>query len=128
MPVKHSKKGIFQKGNINHTAVFASLSNETRLRCLDLAARHEEVCVCEVVDALGIPQPTISKAFKTLREAGLVTDRRDASWTYYRLNDAVPEWLADIVRTTIDDLSRSKTYIDDEYRFERSGVREAETC
>ena len=125
---KHSKKGIFQDRNIDHTAVFASLSNETRLRCLYLAARHAEVCVCEVVDALRIPQPTISKAFKTLKEAGLVTDRRDAGWTYYRLNDAVPDWMADVLRTTIDELSGSKTYIDDENRFEKSAVRETEIC
>ena len=125
---RRAKKGICQDWNISHTAVFASLSNETRLRCLYLTVRHEEVCVCEVVDALGISQPTISKAFKALKEAGLVTDRRDANWTYFRLNKAVPGWVTEVIGSTIEGLSGAMPYVGDENRFEKSVVRETETC
>lgn len=125
---KNANKGICQDWNISHTAIFASLSNETRLRCLYLTARHDEVCVCEVVDALGIPQPTISKGFKALKEAGLVRDRRDANWIYYRLNDAVPEWVTDVIESTIEGLSKATPYVDDEVRFEKSAVRESVVC
>tara|TARA_R110002096_G_scaffold6206_4_gene28560 strand:- start:33129 stop:33389 length:261 start_codon:yes stop_codon:yes gene_type:complete len=86
------------------------------------------VCVCEVVDALGIPQPTISKAFKTLKDAGLVTDRRDANWTYYRLNDAAPAWVTEIIDSTIEGLATAAPYLDDENRFATSAMRESETC
>ncbi len=126
--MKHAAQRTCQNWNIPHTAVFASLSNKTRLRCLYLAAIHDEVCVCEVVDALGIPQPTISKAFKTLKDAGLVTDRRDANWTYYRLNDAAPAWVTEIIDSTIEGLATAAPYLDDENRFATSAMRESETC
>jgi ArsR family transcriptional regulator len=86
------------------------------------------VCVCEVVDALGISQPTISKAFKALKEAGLVSDRRDANWIYFRLNEDVPEWVTAVIESTIEGLSSSTPYIDDENRFEKSVIRESEIC
>lgn len=84
--------------------------------------------MCEVVDALGIPQPTVSKAFKTLREAGLVADRRDANWIYFRLNETVPAWIADVIETTVTDLAGRRSYADDERRFERSRIRETTVC
>jgi DNA-binding transcriptional ArsR family regulator len=95
---------------------------------LYLAVRQTEVCVCEAVDALGIPQPTISRAFRTLKEAGLVTDRRDANWIYYRLSEELPDWVSEILHTTIDELSSAQAYIADEKRFEKSRAREAEAC
>jgi DNA-binding transcriptional ArsR family regulator len=93
-----------------------------------LAANHREVCVCEVVDALGISQPTVSKAFKALKEAGLVADRRDANWIYYRLNEAAPEWVSEVVHTTIDALSGGAAYVADGTRFEKSRIRETQDC
>ncbi|MGH8223448.1 MAG: ArsR/SmtB family transcription factor [Woeseiaceae bacterium] len=108
--------------------MFAALSNETRLRCLYLAARQREVCVCEVVDTLKIAQPAASKAFKALKDVGLVSDRRDANWIYYRLNRSMPGWMKVIVKATINDLGRSNLYVADERRFERSRVREQEVC
>jgi ArsR family transcriptional regulator len=114
--------------NIDHTELFAILSNETRLRCLYLAARHPEVCVCEVVNALGIAQPTASKALNALKAAGLVKDRRDANWIYYRLNDSMPGWIKAIVHATVDQLARSKMYLADEKRFRKSRARAMEAC
>jgi ArsR family transcriptional regulator, arsenate/arsenite/antimonite-responsive transcriptional repressor len=114
--------------NIDHTELFATLSNETRLRCLYLAARHREVCVCEVVDTLGIAQPTASKALNALKAAGLVKDRRDANWIYYRLNESMPMWIEAIVDATVDQLARSKTYLADEKRFRKARARSAEVC
>jgi ArsR family transcriptional regulator len=114
--------------NIDHTELFATLSNETRLRCLYLAARHHEVCVCEVVDALGVAQPTASKALNALKTAGLVKDRRDANWIYYRLNDSMPTWIEVIVDATVDQLARSKRYLADENRFRKSRARNMEVC
>lgn len=114
--------------NIRAPDVFASLSNETRLRCLYLAATHGEVCVCEVVDALGIAQPTASKSLAALKAVGLVTDRRDANWSYYRLNERMPPWLAAIVQSTVASLAGSKPYATDEKRFRRSRARETAAC
>lgn len=67
-----------------------ALSDETRLKILKLV-QEDELCVCDVVRALGLSQPTISAHLAKLKRAGLVTERRQGQWTYHR---AVPEALA----------------------------------
>jgi ArsR family transcriptional regulator len=56
------------------------------LRILDILAR-QEACVCHLTEILGQRQPYVSQQLATLREAGLVTDRRDGTLIYYRLAD-----------------------------------------
>lgn len=109
--------------NIDHTQVFAALANDTRLRCLHLIAKNAEVCVCEVVEALGISQPSASKALNTLKSAGLLSDRRDANWNYYALNGAMPKWMAAIVSTTVAEVANSKAYAADQKCFQRLNLR-----
>ena len=48
--------------------------------------RGGERCVCELTDALGLGQSLLSFHLKTLKDAGLVTDRRDGRWAFYALN------------------------------------------
>ncbi|MGW5516525.1 ArsR/SmtB family transcription factor [Nocardia africana] len=73
-------------------AMFKALADPVRLRVLSaIAARAGgEACVCDVSDGLDVTQPTVSHHLKVLREAGLVTSERRASWVYYRV---VPEAL-----------------------------------
>ncbi len=73
-------------------AMFKALADPVRLRVLSaIAARAGgEACVCDVSDGLDVTQPTISHHLKILRETGLVTSERRASWVYYRV---VPEAL-----------------------------------
>jgi ArsR family transcriptional regulator len=68
-------------------AVFKGLSDPVRLRLLSMIASHEggEACVCDLTPAFDVSEPTISHHLKVLREAGLVTSERRASWVYYRL-------------------------------------------
>jgi ArsR family transcriptional regulator, arsenate/arsenite/antimonite-responsive transcriptional repressor len=65
--------------------VFRALSDENRLRLIDLL-REGEQCVCDLSEAIGASQPLLSFHLKTLKEAGLVTDRREGRWVYYALN------------------------------------------
>jgi ArsR family transcriptional regulator len=109
--------------NIDYTQVFATLGNETRLRCLHLVARNTEVCVCEVVEALNISQPAASKALNALKAAHLLTDRKDANWNYYALNGAMPEWLAAIVTATVDETANDSVFTADQKRFARLNLR-----
>jgi ArsR family transcriptional regulator len=81
-----------------------------------------------VVEALGIAQPSASKAFRALKEAGLVTDRRSANWTYYRVNEDMPGWMADIVRATIDAIAESDAYQAVDGNFQRLATRERSAC
>ena len=74
--------------------LFKALGDETRLRIVALLS-HGELCVCHLEAALGLSQPRISRHLASLRAAGVVEDRRDGSWVYYRL---VPQPDADCER------------------------------
>ncbi len=78
---------------------FKALSDETRLRILALLA-GDELCVCDLMAILNLPQSTVSRHLATLRNAGWVEDRRQGVWMYYRLSqDSEP--LADDVRALL---------------------------
>ncbi len=62
-----------------------ALSDPTRLAILD-RLRHGEQCVCNLVDAIGGGQSRLSFHLKTLKDAGLVTDRKDGRWVHYSLS------------------------------------------
>jgi ArsR family transcriptional regulator, arsenate/arsenite/antimonite-responsive transcriptional repressor len=67
------------------TARFKALSDPLRLRILD-RLRGGERCVCELTAALDAGQSLLSFHLKTLKDADLVTDRRDGRWMHYALN------------------------------------------
>ncbi len=67
--------------------VFKALSEETRLRIVKLL-EGGELCVCDIVAALGLVQPKISFHLSVLKEAGLIKDRKEGRWIHYRLNDS----------------------------------------
>ena len=65
---------------------FRALADPTRLRILSLLARHaDHVCVCDIVGAFPLEQPTISYHLKVLRDACLVSAERRGLWAYYRV-------------------------------------------
>ena len=72
--------------------LFHALSDSTRLAILEML-RDGERCVCELQDSLDAAQSRLSFHLRVLREAGLVTDRRDGRWAYYSI---VPAALADV--------------------------------
>jgi ArsR family transcriptional regulator len=71
---------------VDRARVFKALSDPTRLRLLSLIAAHAdgEVCVCDLTGEFDVTAPTISFHLRVLREAGLVTSERRATWVYYR--------------------------------------------
>jgi ArsR family transcriptional regulator len=66
--------------------IFKALSDETRLRIMALLLRSGELCVCDIMAALGLPQSTVSRHLSYLRNAGLVDDRRQGIWMHYRID------------------------------------------
>jgi ArsR family transcriptional regulator, arsenate/arsenite/antimonite-responsive transcriptional repressor len=68
------------------TSIFKALSDETRLRIIKLL-EHGELCVCDVVAALDMVQPKVSFHLRTLKEAGILTGRKDGKWIHYRIDD-----------------------------------------
>ena len=77
--------------------LFHALSDETRLAVLDML-REGERCVCDLQDALDAAQSRLSFHLKVLREAGLVSDRKEGRWSYYRINAEALEEVHDLVR------------------------------
>jgi len=80
-------------------ALFKGFADPTRLRILNLLAAGE-LCVCDLVDILGLAQPTVSRHLAYLRRSGLVTATRDWKFAHYRLapaRDAVHRTLIDCV-------------------------------
>ncbi|MGD2077008.1 MAG: metalloregulator ArsR/SmtB family transcription factor, partial [Chloroflexota bacterium] len=76
------------------TTIFAVIADPTRRRILDLLLRRPH-SVGELVDALDISQPGVSKQLRTLREAGLVHVQQEAQLRWYHLN---PEPLKELDR------------------------------
>ena len=75
MPVKPSKAA----------ALFHALSDETRLKIVERLSSGER-CVCDLTDALDSEQSRLSWHLKVLKDAGILLDRKQGRWVYYRLN------------------------------------------
>ena len=75
--------------------MFKALGDPVRLRVLSIVASGPggEACVCDLVDAFDLSQPTISHHLKVLREAGLLECERRGTWVFYRV---VPSALAQL--------------------------------
>ena len=72
--------------NLERTARwFHALADETRLQIVD-RLREGEQCVCDLTDILGTAQSLLSFHLKTLKDAGILRDRREGRWVYYSLN------------------------------------------
>ncbi len=91
-------------------ALFQTLSDPTRLRILALLAARDELCVCDLTQALKLSQPMISRHLAQLRSAELVRDRRDGIWIHYRLHPDLPGWAQAVLQTTLDGVARVEPY------------------
>jgi len=72
-------------------ALLKACADQTRLRLINLLASEGEVCVCHLVDVLGTNQPKVSRHLAYLKRVGLVADRKEGLWVYYRLADSLTE-------------------------------------
>lgn len=70
-------------------AILSALSEPTRLSAVVILSDGREHCVCELMRLLNVTQSRMSRHMQTLKQAGLVSDRRDAQWVRYRLNPAM---------------------------------------
>ena len=83
--------------HLTPTTVFKCLADETRVRIALLIAREGELCVCELTCALDESQPKISRHLAMLRSCGMLEDRRQGQWVYYRLHPQLPAWIGQIL-------------------------------
>lgn len=86
---------------LSPTDLFKSLADDTRLRIVLLLVSAGELCVCELTESLQTSQPKISRHLSLLRSTGLLLDRRQGQWVYYRLHPELPVWVLNILQQTL---------------------------
>ncbi len=80
------------------TDVFKALGDETRLRLINLFVQSgERICVCEMTDALCLPQHKVSKHLAILRNVDMVETEREGTWIYYKVNPNPTKCVADLL-------------------------------
>lgn len=112
----------------NHIKVFRALSDETRLRIINLFIKTgKNLCVCELMDALKLPQYTISKSLQVLKNSNLVYYEKEGLWVYYKLNKepAKNKLLFNFLKTYL----QTDVFSEDEERInQRLSLRENDKC
>jgi ArsR family transcriptional regulator len=86
--------------------IFKTLSDETRLRIMSLLITGQELCVCDIIAVLDLPQSTVSRHLAYLRNSNLLEDRRQGIWMYYRINQDIEKnisYLFDILAIIFND-------------------------
>ena len=106
-----------------------ALADEERLRIINLLSDEPEgVCVCELVDALRMPQYQVSRQLGMLRQAGLVDAHKRGNWVYYSIRPDLPP-LAAIMLEDLSAHLRSEAGSEDRARFARRlRLREGGVC
>ena len=98
---------------IQYRQFFRLLSDETRLRSLLLIQQEGELCVCELVHALSVIQPKVSRHLAVLRDHDVVADRRSGQWIYYRIHPDLPDWARQVIEAVVSEAVSRKPFAQD---------------
>ena len=96
---------------MNPVSLFKCLADETRLKSLLLINEEQELCVCELMAALNLSQPKVSRHLALLRKEGLLIDNKQAQWVFYRINPELADWITQTMSATAE---QNQTFIKDE--------------
>lgn len=95
-----------------------ALSDPNRIRALMMLAGGE-LCVCQIIEMLGLAPSTVSKHMSILRQAGLVQTRKEARWIYYRLTGRSGPMAHEITGWIAKHLKNDKQILDDAKQLKR---------
>ncbi len=108
--------------------LFRALGDETRLRLVNLFVQSKEaICVCEMTDAMLVPQYQISRHLTVLKNIGLMTTERFGTWIYYSLDRNASPCTADLM-AVIEKHFKQKYGEDIKRLNDRLAKREAGRC
>lgn len=102
--------------------MFKALGDSTRLRMVSLLMQRE-LCVCEIMDVLHLSQSNASRHLTILKNAGVLSGRKQAQWAYYTLSETFPQELRQYLTRTF---SGNTLYAEDRRRLETCNA--AERC
>ena len=106
---------------LNPLQFYKCLADDTRLKAMLLISHEQELCVCELVAALELSQPKVSRHLAQLRQCGLLSDRKQNQWVYYSINKALPECAENVLAQTLS--ANIEFYNDDLNRLNAMGNR-----
>ncbi|QTH71631.1 metalloregulator ArsR/SmtB family transcription factor [Pseudoalteromonas xiamenensis] len=86
---------------------FKCLSDETRLALITLIFQEEELCVCELVEALDIHQAKISRHLSLLRKHHILQDIKDKQWVFYRIHPELAPWAKAVIARVVKENQRN---------------------
>ena len=107
---------------------FKALGDPTRLRMLVLLIGEGELCVCELTHALDEIQPKVSRHLALLRELGVVLDRRQGQWIYYRMNPDLPEWCTAVLLAATRGIRLQSPFSEDLQALKEMAERPDSAC
>ena len=113
---------------IQTETILRALADGTRLRIINLLLVENELCVCELTEALQMVQPKVSRHLAILREAGLVLDRREGLWIHYRIHPDLPAWANQLLEAMHKGCQGKPPYTDDLKRLSRKATEAAASC
>lgn len=93
-----------------------------------LLERAAELCVCELIEALKMAQPKISRHLAILREKEIVLDRRNGLWIYYRIHPDLPDWALDAIKAIARGGSEKTPFSQDQQRLVRIQNQSNSSC
>ncbi|MBO1255483.1 metalloregulator ArsR/SmtB family transcription factor [Alteromonas sp. 5E99-2] len=102
------------------TLFYKCLADETRLKSLLLISLHESLCVCDLVTALELSQPKVSRHLAELRHCHLVVSKRKGKWMHYSLSPDLPIWVTEVLSLTASN--------EDFLQKETSRIRQINKC
>lgn len=97
-------------------AAMKALADENRLRVVS-ALDGRELCLCQIVELLGLATSTVSRHMSILHQARLVESRKDGRWTYFRLDEDAPKEVATALEAAIAGLKRDSVAREDSKRL-----------
>lgn len=103
---------------MEYAQVFKVLGDETRLRILNLFLQSgERICVCELVDALLLPQYSVSRSLSMMKQAELLVSSQKGTWVSYETNPNAAPCMKDLFRII-------KNHFQDRYPEDLQRLRE----
>ena len=83
--------------------IMESLSDPIRINILELMM-NGEICVCDIVKVTGLSQSKISYHIKILKDSGLISDRQEGRWVYYKLDlevlSEIQNWIGNLIQSS----------------------------
>lgn len=100
--------------------ILKAIADETRIRIMKVLLEKENLCVCEIMQALDITQTRASKNLRILKEAGFVVDRREGSWVHYSVDEGANKYCKAISSLIKEWLNDSELVAEDKTRLSKA--------